>query len=101
MPNSLGFLHLELTESEVTELHHLLDSILPQLVKDGQNVPSELCAVASKTHSLYEENCVKYRLTPACKAYIEKYGETPAGDLERWETFKDNYDTLVELGFLP
>jgi hypothetical protein len=31
---------------------------------------------------------------------MKVYGETPAGDLERWELFRENYGSLVELGFL-
>jgi hypothetical protein len=94
------YLYLELTSAEVEELHNFLDELVPQVINSGQDVPNELIFAARKVSELYEDNCVKYTLTPECEAYMKVYGETPAGDLERWELFRENYGSLVELGFV-
>ena len=92
--------YLEITEKEILELRNLLEDFIPKLINSGKEVPDELIQTRMKVEDLYKNNCVEYFLSPMCKAYIEKYGETPAGDRERWEAFKTNYGMLIELGFL-
>jgi hypothetical protein len=92
--------YLEITKKEILELRNLLEDFIPELINSGKEVPDELIQTRIKVENLYKDNCVEYFLSPMCKAYIEKYGETPAWDRERWEAFKTNYGMLVELGFL-
>ena len=92
--------YLEITKKEIFELRNLLEDFIPELINSGKEVPDELIQTRIKVENLYKDNCVEYFLSPMCKAYIEKYGETPAWDRERWEAFKTNYGMLVELGFL-
>lgn len=94
------YLQLELTHAEVAELHNFLAELLPQVINSGQDAPNELILAVRKVSEVYEDNCIAYSLTPECKAYIDKYGETPAGNPKRWDAFCKNYDALVELEFL-
>jgi len=53
----------------------------------------EPCETAiNKVFDLYDDHCVKYGLSPALKAYYEKYGEYGTGEYElRWEGFRDAF----------
>ena len=94
-----GEITLKLTEEEVAFLNECLDTIV-------ENHPS-ICAghnadnpegvalfesIEKKITALYEDNCVKYSLSPAMAAFIEKYNEIPPEGDTRWEIFRDAYN---------
>jgi hypothetical protein len=56
----------------------------------------EPCETAiNKVFDLYDDHCVKYGLSPALKAYYEKYGEYGNGEYQlRWEGFRDAFLAL-------
>jgi hypothetical protein len=93
-----GEITLRLTEDEVGFLHESLDLIqefhegLAPAVTDFDAVRL-FESVEKKLTDLYEDYCVKYSLSPALKAYYEKYGEYGTGEYElRWEGFRDAFE---------
>jgi hypothetical protein len=99
-PYESGEITLKLTEEEVAFLNECLDTIVenhPTLCpghtnEDPADVPL-FEGIEKKITALYEDNCVKYSLSPAMKAYYEKYNSFGTGeDSERWEIFRDAYN---------
>lgn len=87
-----GDLTLKLTEEEVTALATLIDDVSDKY-PPGQDVTFD--SAFMKITELYEDYCVKYELSPAMKAYVEKYGSVPGeSDNEKWEGFRDAYNLL-------
>ena len=105
-PYESGEIILKLTQEEVAFLNECLDTI-------GENHPT-LCpghtnedpadvplfeGIVEKIEALYEDNCVKYSLSPAMKAYIARYGTIPGPDDDaKWEIFRDTYNWMVGEG---
>ena len=98
-----GEITLKLTEEEVAFLNECLDTIVenhPTLCPGHTNEdPSDVPlfeGIEKKITALYEDNCVKYSLSPAMKAYIAKYGNIPGPDDDaKWEIFRDTYNWLI------
>jgi hypothetical protein len=103
-----GEITLKLSEDEVGFLNECLDVICENhesLCPGHSNeCPEDIAifeSIEKKITDLYQDNCVKYRLSPAILEYNKKYGTWGTGeDAERWQKFKDNYSVLVELGFI-
>jgi hypothetical protein len=101
-----GEITLKLTEEEVAFLNECLDTIVenhPTLCpghtnEDPEDVPL-FEGIEKKITELYEDNCVRYGLSPAMKAYIAKHGSTPGPDDDaKWEIFRDTYNWLMGEG---
>jgi hypothetical protein len=95
-----GDITLKLTEEEVGFLNECLDTLQEfhstlQPEEDGWRVPEDIPlfeSVEEKITDLYDDYCVKYELSPALKAYYEKYGEYGTGEYAmRWEGFRDAF----------
>jgi hypothetical protein len=95
-----GELTLKLTKDEVGFLNQCLDTIQenhPTLCpghtdEDFDDVPL-FESVERKICDLYADECVTYELSPALKAYYEKYGEYGTGVYAlRWEGFRDAFN---------
>lgn len=87
-----GELTCKFTEEEVTALATLIDDVAEKY-PPGQDVA--LDSVFEKILELYGDYCVKYELSPALKAYHEKYGTWGTGEDEaRWEGFRDAFMML-------
>jgi len=100
-PYESGEITLKLTEEEVAFLNECLDTIQEwhstlQPDKGGYTVPEDVPlfeSIEKKITALYEDNCVKYSLAPAMKAYISRYGAIPGPDDDvKWEIFRDAYN---------
>jgi hypothetical protein len=99
-PYESGEITLKLTEEEVAFLNECLDTIVenhPTLCPGHTNEdPSDVPlfeGIEKKITALYEDNCVKYSLAPAMKAYIARYGAIPGPDDDaKWEIFRDAYN---------
>ena len=101
-----GEITLKLTEEEVAFLNECLDTIVenhPTLCpghtnEDPEDVPL-FEGIEKKITELYADNCVRYELSPAMKAYIAKHGSAPGPDDDtRWEIFRDTYNWLTGEG---
>jgi hypothetical protein len=101
-----GEITLKLTEEEVAFLNECLDTIVenhPTLCpghtnEDPEDVPL-FEGIEKKITELYEDNCVRYELSPAMKAYIAKHGSAPGPDDDvKWEIFRDTYNWLTGEG---
>lgn len=97
----VGELTLKLTEEEVGFLNECLDTIQahhPSLQFGDEDGPFDVPlfeSVEKKITDLYADECVKYELAPAMKAYYEKYNEFPGpADDAKWEGFRDAYNLL-------
>ncbi len=106
-PYEFGEIILKLTEEEVAFLNECLDTIQewhPTLRPDegGYAVPEDVPlfeSIEKKITALYEDNCVKYTLAPAMKAYIARYGAIPGPDDDaKWEVFRDTYNWMIGEG---
>jgi hypothetical protein len=106
-PYEFGEITLKLTEEEVAFLNECLDTIQeshPTLRPDagGYAVPEDVLlfeGIEKKITALYEDNCVKYSLAPAMKAYIARYGAIPGPDDDaKWEIFRDTYNWMIGEG---
>lgn len=89
-----GNIACKFTEAEVTALAKLVDNVAEKY-PPGQDVA--LDSVFEKVLDLYGDYCVKYELSPAMKAYYEKYGNFGSGSPEdeaRWEGFRDAFNSL-------
>jgi hypothetical protein len=98
-----GEIILKLTEEEVGFLNECLDTLQEfhstlQPGEGGYEVPEDVAlfeSVEKKITELYDDYCVKYQLSPALKAYYEKYGEYGTGEYAmRWEGFRDAFVAL-------
>jgi hypothetical protein len=102
-PYEFGKITLKLTEEEVAFLNECLDTIgenHPTLCPGHTNEdPSDVPlfeGIVEKIEALYEDNCVKYSLSPAMKAYIARYGTIPGPDDDaKWEIFRDTYNWML------
>ena len=87
-----GEITLKLTDDEVSVLAELVDDP-GENYRPGADVVFDSLFV--KVKDLYDDNCVKYELSPALKAYNAKYGTWGTGeDEQRWEGFRDAYELL-------
>jgi hypothetical protein len=102
-----GEITLKLTEEEVGFLNECLDTLQEfhstlQPEEDGWRVPEDIPlfeSIEEKITDLYDDYCVKYQLSPALKAYYEKYGEFGTGEYAmRWEGFRDAFVALNTKG---
>lgn len=89
---------LTLTLEELSYLNHCLDIVSDAGIEEEDT--SVFIGLESKVNELYAENCMSYTLSPVLIAYHEKYGNYGMSDSDHFMKFKDNYDMLVELGFV-
>ena len=86
------------TEDEIGFLNECLDTIRehhPGLKENDLVEVTLFESIVEKITILYDDYCVKYELSPAMKAYLEKYGEFPGeSDNEKWEGFRDAFNLL-------
>ena len=97
----VGGLCLQLTEEEVTYLYNCLDIISSAQVDESDT--EVFVSLETKIGELYCDYCIQYELDPVVKAYYEKYNAfaaTNEAEAERFQKFKENYEMLVELGFI-
>ena len=96
----LGEFCLMLTKKEVTYLMNCLDIISSAQVEEEDTYV--FVSLETKIEELYADNCVEYSLSPVTAAYYKKYGTygLSVEEAEHFQKFKDNYDMLVELGFI-
>lgn len=97
----LGEICLMLTKEEAIYLHNCLDTLsLAQVEEEDTYV---FVSLETKIDELYRDHCWQIKLDPVVKAYYEKYNSfaaTNEAETERFQKFKDNYQMLVELGFV-
>jgi hypothetical protein len=101
-----GEITLKLTEEEVGFLNECLDVIqehhpsLRSLPGEDEFTAEDVAlfeSIEKKITELYEDNCVRYELSPAMKSYIAKYGSAPGPeDGAKWEVFRDAYNLALE-----
>jgi hypothetical protein len=88
-----GEITLKLTEAEVAALSELAED-------HCDNYPGAAFeSLWEKVEDLYQDYCVKYELSPALKAYNEKYGTWGSEndeEMKRWEGFRDAFVMLQE-----
>ncbi len=96
-PYELGEITLKLTEDEVGFLNQCLDTIGENHALDESPDDVRIFEnLVEKIEALYEDNCVKYSLSPAMKAYIARYGAIPGPDDDaKWEIFRDTYNWML------
>lgn len=86
------------TEDEIGFLNECLDVIQEHHLGLDENDPVDVAlfeSIEKKITDLYADHCVKYELSPALKAYHEKYGTWGIGEDEaRWEGFRDAFVML-------
>ena len=95
-----GEITLKLTKDEVGFLNECLDTIQahhPSLQFGAEDGLVDVClfeGIEQKITDLYADECVTYSLSPALKAYYEKYNEYPGEDNEKWEGFRDCFEMI-------
>ena len=94
-----GELTCKFTVDEVTALAEVLNAY------EGENPPGENTDFDSafmKIMELYGDECVEYSLSPVTAAYYKKYGTygLSLDEAQHYQMFKENYEMLVELGFI-
>ena len=97
----IGGLCLQLTEEEATYLYNCLDLISSAQIYEKDT--EVFVSLETKIGELYCDYCIQYELDPVIKAYYEKYnslGIANEAEVERYQKFKENYEMLVELGFI-
>ena len=96
----VGGLCLQLTEEEVTYLYNRLDLIASSQVDEKDT--KVFVSVETKINEIYCDYCIEYSLSPVIAAYYKKYGTygVTSEEAEHFQKFKDNYEMLVELGFI-
>jgi hypothetical protein len=91
-----GDLTLKLTEEEVGFLNECLDVIQEHHLGLDENDPIDVAlfeSIEKKITELYADYCIKYELSPALKAYNEKYNTWGTGeDEQRWDVFKAAFE---------
>ena len=100
-----GEITLKLTEDEVGFLNECLDVIVDNHEglcaghsKDNPEDVKLFEGIEKKITELYADYCVKYELSPALKAYYERYGEYGTGEYAmRWEGFRDAFVAAQEM----
>jgi hypothetical protein len=95
-----GEYSLMLTSEEVVFLNLCLDVIAEAGVEDEDVEVFE--GLGSKLGELYADYCVDYKLSPVTAAYHKKYGTFGLlpEEADHYRKFKDNYEMLLELGFI-
>jgi len=91
-----GDIECKFTEEEVDVLSTILD-VFSEDHPPGKDVVFDTVLV--KIRELYDENCVKYELSPALKKFHELYGTYGTeNDVERakWEVFRDAFHAGFE-----
>jgi len=84
-----GDIVCKFTEAEIAALAQVIEDHAENY-PPGANVDYD--SAFEKIMDLYDDNCVKYELSPALKAYHEKYGTWGTGEDEaRWEGFRDAF----------
>ena len=95
-----GELTCKFTEEEVGFLNECLDTLQeyhPSLQFGHEDGPLDVFlfeSVEKKITDLYADECVKYELSPAAKAYYAKFasfGNDDEEDRIRWATFRDAF----------
>lgn len=96
-----GEITLKLTEDEVGFLNECLDVIVDNheglCAGHSEDNPEDVKlfeGIEKKITDLYNDHCVKYELSPALKAYNEKYGTWGCEndeEMRRWEGFRDAF----------
>ena len=96
----LGEICLMLTTEEVGYLNQCLDVISGAGVDEDDT--EVFVGLEKKIGELYCDYCIEYSLSPVIAAYYKKYGTygVTSKEAEHFQKFKDNYDMLVELGFI-
>jgi len=96
----LGEYSLMLTSEEVVFLNLCLDVIAEAGVEDEDVEVFE--GLGSKLGELHADYCVDYKLSPVTAAYHKKYGTFGLlpEEADHYRKFKDNYEMLLELGFI-
>ena len=96
----LGEFCLMLTKKEVTYLMNCLDIISSAQVEEEDTYV--FVSLETKIEELYADNCVEYSLSPVTAAYYKKYGTygLSLDEAEHFQKFKENFEMLVELGFI-
>jgi hypothetical protein len=93
-----GEITCKFTEAEVTALLEVIDGLTEEDVcPPGKN--EDFDSAFMKIADLYADYCIKYELSPALRAYNEKYGTWGSGSPEeekRWEGFRDAFVLLHE-----
>jgi hypothetical protein len=105
-PYEIGEITLKLTEEEVAFLNECLDVIVDNheslCAGHSNENPGDIAlfeSIEKKITALYEDNCVRYELAPAMKAYIARYGAIPGPDDDaKWEIFRDTYNWMIGEG---
>ena len=96
----VGELTMKLTEEEVGFLNECLDVIQEHHLGLDENDPVDVAlfeSIEKKITDLYADECVDYGLSPALKAYNEKYGTWGSEndeEMKRWEGFRDAFVML-------
>lgn len=92
-----GEITCKFTEDEIGFLNECLDTLqeFHGTLQPGSFVKEDVDlfeSIEQKITTLYDDHCVKYELSPAMKAYHEKYGTWGTGEDEaRWEGFRDAF----------
>ena len=94
-----GELTCKFTVDEVSALAEVMTAY------EGENPPgknTDFDSAFMKIMELYGDECVEYSLSPVTAAYYKKYGTygLSLDEAHRYQTFKDNYEMLLELGFI-
>lgn len=102
-----GEIVCKFTEDEIGFLNECLDVIVDNhesLCPGHSNEKPEDIAlfesIEKKITELYADYCIKYELSPALKAYHEKYGAYGTEsemEMARWEGFRDAYNIANKL----
>ena len=101
----VGEITLKLTEEEVGFLNECLDTIQehhPSLQLGHYDSPVDVFlfeSVEKKITDLYDDECLKYELSPALKKFYELYGTYGTeNDVEKakWEVFRDAFHAGFE-----
>jgi hypothetical protein len=95
-----GEICLMLTSEEVGYLNQCLDVIVEAGVDDED--ADVYAMLETKIAELYADYCVDYSLSPVTAAYYRKYGTYGLSpeEAEHYQKFRENYDLLLELGFV-
>ena len=95
-----GEITCKFTEEEIGFLNECLDTIVDyrESLQPETKVKEDIVlfeSIEKKITDLYADYCVKYELSPALKAYYEKYGSYGTEselEMARWEGFRDAFE---------
>lgn len=81
---------LKLTQSEIEVLHETLSNCkhFPDVADPVET------SLFVKVVNLYEDVCVEYGISPACRAFYNTFGYYPTGENDRpfWELFRKAFN---------